>query len=174
VASGKTNARIESAITRVRELNDRIVTRAREGGEESIEAYQRMLENVAEAQEAAGDRGAEWVRGFASAQAAFTRQLAEAFPSLLERIGLRAKEVSDAAVEKARQVPGVREAEGGVRGAVSREQDLPIANYDELTVAEINEQLDRLSDVELSRIDAYEARTKNRKTVHDKISHLRS
>ncbi|HEY1968229.1 MAG TPA: hypothetical protein VGH89_09795 [Pseudonocardia sp.] len=173
MVSGEKNARIESAISRARELNDRIVSRAREGGEESIEAYQRMLENVAEAQEAAGDRGAEWVRAFASAQAAFTRQFAEAFPTLLERIGLRAKQVADNAADKAGEVPGLRDVAGEVRGAVSREQDLPIARYDELTVAEINEQLGGLSFVELGRIDAYETRTKNRKTVHDKIASLR-
>jgi hypothetical protein len=52
-------------------------------------------------------------------------------------------------------------------------EDLPIKNYDDLTVQEINKRLAGLSEVQLGKVDAYEARTKNRKTVHDKIDALR-
>ncbi|WP_028934796.1 hypothetical protein [Pseudonocardia spinosispora] len=172
--AGKPNARIESAVDRIRDLNDRIVNAAKEGGEESVKTYERMLENLAEAQEAAGDRGADWIREFSRAQANFTRQLADAFPALLERIGARSRDVGGAATERIRQVPGAKTAEGVVRGVVSREDDLPIADYDELNVAEVTAKLDTLSDVELGRIESYEARTKNRKTIHDKITSLRS
>ena len=65
---GKSSA-IENTVERIRELNDRIVTSAKSSGNEAIETYERMLENLAEAQEAAGDRGAEWVKEFARAQA---------------------------------------------------------------------------------------------------------
>ena len=119
------------------------------------------------------DRGAEWIQEFARSQAAFTRRLAEAFPALLERLGVQSREAADEANTKIREMPELAAAEGVARGALSREQDLPIAGYDDLTVEEISSQLDGLSLVELGRIEAYEARTKNRKTVHDRISTLR-
>ncbi|HZZ52552.1 MAG TPA: hypothetical protein VFE65_37110 [Pseudonocardia sp.] len=171
--SGK-NARVESTVDRIRELNDRIVDAAREGGEESVKAYERMLENLAQAQEAAGDRGAEWIREVTKAQAAFTRQLAEAVPSLLQRIGLQARDAGDSATATVHEIPGAALAEGVARGAVSREEDLPIPAYDEKNVQQITERLDGLSQVELGRVAAYEARTKNRKTVLDKIETLRT
>jgi hypothetical protein len=67
----------------------------------------------------------------------------------------------------------VAHVEGEARGALSREADLPIPDYDDLTVLEINQQLRSLSQVELGRIDAYEARTKNRKTIRNRIETLR-
>ena len=44
---------------------------------------------------------------------------------------------------------------------------------DELTSAQIGDRLYGLSPAQLDQIDAYEARTKNRKTVPDKIDTLR-
>ncbi|MDT7773435.1 MAG: hypothetical protein QOC67_2359 [Pseudonocardiales bacterium] len=187
--SGKSSTRVESAVERIRELNDRIVKSAKQGGEESIRAYERMLENLAEAQEAAGDRGSDWIREFAHAQANFTRQLAEAFPALLQRLGARGTgndtendtendtdidtNIGGGATDRVRDVPGGADAEGLVPGAVAGAADLPIENYDELTVQEINRRLRGLSEVELATVAAYEARTKNRKTIQAKIDALR-
>ncbi|MDT7630939.1 MAG: hypothetical protein QOI50_2869 [Pseudonocardiales bacterium] len=191
--SGKSSTRVESAVERIRELNDRIVKSAKQGGEESIRAYERMLENLAEAQEAAGDRGSDWIREFAHAQANFTRQLAEAFPALLQRLGARGTgndaesgtgndtdndadigtDIGGGATDRVRDVPGGADAEGLVPGAVAGAADLPIENYDELTVQEINRRLRGLSEVELATVAAYEARTKNRKTIQAKIDALR-
>jgi hypothetical protein len=190
--SGKSSTRVESAVERIRELNDRIVKSAKQGGEESIRAYERMLENLAEAQEAAGDRGSDWIREFAHAQANFTRQLAEAFPALLQRLGRGTgndteddtdigtdigtdidTNIGGGATDRVRDVPGGADAEGLVPGAVAGAADLPIENYDELTVQEINRRLRGLSEVELATVAAYEARTKNRKTIQAKIDALR-
>jgi hypothetical protein len=184
---GKPNPAIESAVERIRELNDRIVRAAKQGGEESLKTYERMLENLADAQEAAGDRGAEWIREFARAQASFTRQLADAFPALLQRLGARGKDLGARAAGQPRRVPGVSGAEDAASGATATasgatatasgaaagEEDLPIPGYDSLTVQVINQRLRGLSPEDLSKIDAYEARTKNRKTVRDRISALR-
>ncbi|MDT7584652.1 MAG: hypothetical protein QOE32_2202, partial [Pseudonocardiales bacterium] len=187
--SGKSSTRVESAVERIRELNDRIVKSAKQGGEESIRAYERMLENLAEAQEAAGDRGSDWIREFAHAQANFTRQLAEAFPALLQRLGARGTgndaesgtgndtdndadigtDIGGGATDRVRDVPGGADAEGLVPGAVAGAADLPIEKFDELTVQEINRRLRGLSEVELATVAAYEARTKNRKTIQAKI-----
>ena len=61
------NPRVEQVVEQVRSLNEQIVSRARQGGEESLRAYKELLENVAEAEEAAGNRTAEWVQAFARA-----------------------------------------------------------------------------------------------------------
>lgn len=167
------NPTVESAIEQVRELNERVVEQARKGGDESLRVYQQLLENLAEGQEAAGDRTAEWVHAFSRAQASFTRELAEAFPNLLERVGSGVRGAADAAVEQLRRVPGVATAEGEARGAVSTAADLPVKNYDDLNVEQITSRLDGLSEVDLGKIETYERRTHNRKTVLDKIESLR-
>jgi len=171
--TGKPNPKVESAVERIRALNDRIVDAAKDSGEDALKTYERVLENLAEALEAAGERSSEWIQEFARSQAEFARRLAEAFPALLDRLGVRAREVKNTATAKVHEMPGAAYAEGKARGAVSREQDLPIPGYDELNVHEINERLGRLSQVELGQIDAYEARTKGRKTIRDRIDQLR-
>jgi hypothetical protein len=54
------------------------------------------------------------------------------------------------------------------------DNDLPINNYDELTVAEITPKLGSLSQVDLAKVDAYERKNANRSTVTDRISSLRT
>ena len=56
---------------------------------------------------------------------------------------------------------------------VARQQDLPIARYDSLSAAEIVKRLPKLSQVDLGKVDAYERKHDNRKTVLKKISSLR-
>jgi hypothetical protein len=163
---------IDQAIARICELNDHIVASARRGGEASLEAYEGLLRVVADAQEAAGDRGVEWVKAFAAAQARFTRELADALPAAAGSAPERMGGLADKAAQQARRVPGVEPVEGDVWGAVAREQDLPIANYDQLSASQIVARLEPLPDAELRRIDAYERQHANRKTVHDKIKSL--
>ena len=165
---------MEVATERIRELNEQILERIKSGGESALEAYERTLETVAEYQEAAGQRGAEWVTGLAQAQAQFTRELASASPAAARKLGKRLDEVTDAAARQARRVPGEPRAEGAVRGAAGREQDLPIASYDDLSVKEINSRLPSLSEVDLGRVEAYERKHKKRKTVLQKIESLRN
>jgi hypothetical protein len=167
------NPTVESAVEQVRELNERVVELAREGGEESLRVYRQLLENLAEGQEAAGDRTAEWVQAFTRAQASFTRELAEAFPNLLERVGAGVRGATEVALEQIRRVPGVAGAEGAARGAVSTAADLPIADYDSLNVDLVTKKLQGLSEVDLGRVEAYERRTHDRKGVLDKIASLR-
>ncbi|PVZ09087.1 hypothetical protein [Actinomycetospora cinnamomea] len=167
------NPTVESVVEQVRDLNERIVSRARQGGEESLRAYRQLLENVAEAEEAAGNRTAEWVQAFARAQAEFTRELAESFPALLQRLGTGIGGAAGAAAQQARRVPGAATAEGEAKGAVSVEDDLPIADYDSLRVEDVVAKLDGMSATDLGKVDAYERRTKNRKTILDRIAALR-
>ena len=164
----------EAATERIRDLNEQILERIKSGGESALEAYERTLKTVADYQEAAGQRGAEWVTGLAKAQAQFTRELASASPAAARELGKRFDEVADAAARQARRVPGEPKAEGAVRGAAAREQDLPIAGYDDLGVAAINSKLSSLSGVELSKLEWYERKHKKRKTVLGKIESLRN
>jgi hypothetical protein len=164
----------EAASGRIRDLNEQILERIKSGGESALEAYERTLKTVADYQEAAGQRGAEWVTGLAKAQAQFTRELASASPAAARELGKRFDEVADAAARQARRVPGEPQAEGAVRGAAARAQDLPIANYDDLGVREISSRLARLSEVDLSTVEAYERKHKKRKTVLQKIESVRN
>jgi ferritin-like metal-binding protein YciE len=75
---------------------------------------------------------------------------------------------------QARKIPGVARAEGELKGVVASESDLAISSYDKLSAEEIVAKLPELSQIDLSKIDAYERRHANRKTVLDRISGLRA
>ena len=74
--------------------------------------------------------------------------------------------------DSARKIPGVAAAEGAVTGAFANEQDLPIADYDNQTAADIASRLNGFSQRELRLIDAYERKRENRATITDKIAKL--
>ncbi len=74
---------------------------------------------------------------------------------------------------KARKVPGAAQAEGRVKGALASEGDLALAGYGKLTAAEIVEKLPHLSQVDLAKIDSYERKHENRRTVLNRIAGLR-
>ena len=121
---------VESATKRARNLNDRIIERARRGGEESLEAYEGLLQSVADYQQSAGKRTGDFVSTLGRAQANFTRELAKAGPSAARRVGSAVGELTGSAARQARKVPGAKQAEGEVRGAGATQGDLPIARYD--------------------------------------------
>lgn len=75
-------------------------------------------------------------------------------------------------IDKARKIPGVAALEGAVAGVVAGERDLPIADYDKQTAADITARLNGLSQRELRMIDAYERKHDNRATITDKIASL--
>jgi ferritin-like metal-binding protein YciE len=74
---------------------------------------------------------------------------------------------------KARKVPGVAQVEGQVKGAVAGEEDLAIAEYDRLTADEVTTKLSNLSQIDLAKIDSYERKNQNRRTVLSRITSLR-
>lgn len=75
---------------------------------------------------------------------------------------------------QARKIPGVARAEGELKGVVASESDLPITGYERLSAEEIVSKLPELSQIDISKIDAYERRHANRKTVLDRIASLRA
>jgi ferritin-like metal-binding protein YciE len=77
------------------------------------------------------------------------------------------------AARQTRRAPGAARAEGTARGAVAREQDLPIPRYGSLTAEEIVAKLPELSQVELAQVAAYERRKDNRSTVLARVDALR-
>jgi ferritin-like metal-binding protein YciE len=74
---------------------------------------------------------------------------------------------------QARKVPGVAQVEGELKGVVAGEGDLAIARYDALTADEVLARLAELSQIDLAKVDAYERRNQNRRTVTSRISSLR-
>ena len=74
---------------------------------------------------------------------------------------------------KARKVPGVAQAEGQIKGAVAGEDDLAIADYDELNADEITSKLPELSQIDLAKIDSYERKNQNRTTILSRLTSLR-
>lgn len=164
---------VEATARRVRDLNERIIESSRRAGTASLDAYEKLLRNVADFQESAGARGGEWVTNFGKAQAGFLRELARAYPSAARRLADSVGDATGGAARQARRVPGVATAEGGARGAVASASDLPIARYDSLNADEVVKRLPRLSKVNLAKVEAYERKHQSRKTVLDRISSLR-
>ncbi|WP_354698207.1 hypothetical protein DSM112329_03872 [Paraconexibacter sp. AEG42_29] len=74
---------------------------------------------------------------------------------------------------QARKVPGVAQAEGGVKGAVARQQDLAITGYDKLTADEVTSKLPGLSQIDLAKVEAYERKNQNRSTITARATTLR-
>ena len=78
----------------------------------------------------------------------------------------RAEEVAARVVNKQRSAYGETKKEKKKdREGRSPDRDLPIRNYQHLTVPEVKRKLSRLSSAELRKIRRYEERHKNRKTL---------
>jgi hypothetical protein len=93
----------------------------------------------------------------------------EMIQTLLSR-GARATDDLLADIERVLGTRGdsIESAPDGENGAGS--QNLPIANYDDLSAAQVQEQLDALTPAELRKLRDYEQRHANRKTVLDRIA----
>jgi ferritin-like metal-binding protein YciE len=85
----------------------------------------------------------------------------------------RTRSTARKTARQTRKVPGATRAEGTARGAVARQQDLPIARYDALTADEVTGRLSELSQVDLAKVETYERRKQSRTTVLERISSLR-
>jgi hypothetical protein len=72
-----------------------------------------------------------------------------------------------------REMPDATRMAEGVRGAVAREEELPIAHFSQLSVDDIKQQLHTLSQSDLMVIEEYERTHSNRPPVLDTIEQLR-
>jgi ferritin-like metal-binding protein YciE len=152
----------ERFLARVRELIPSLtddVVRADVEGEHSFDLTKTGAADAA--------RGA--ARGARRTARRTTRTAARRTRSQASQTGETAKRTA----RQARRVPGVAQVEGEVKGAVAREEDLPIARYGSLNADEITDRLAGLSQVDLGKVDAYERKTQNRSTVLDRVQALR-
>ncbi|MDL5206098.1 hypothetical protein [Streptomyces sp. ALI-76-A] len=84
------------------------------------------------------------------------------------------RQATGAAEHAVREMPEPTRMAEGVRGAVAREEELPIARFSQLSVDNITQQLRTLSQSDLAVIEEYERTHSNRPPVLDTIEQLRS
>jgi ferritin-like metal-binding protein YciE len=90
-----------------------------------------------------------------------------------KRTAKKAAAKSRSGARTARKVPGVARAEGAAKGAVASAGDLPIPRYDSLTADEIVAKLSELSQIDLTKVRAYERKNDDRTTIVTRIDTLR-
>ncbi len=84
---GDTPAGMEELADQVRQLNERIIEASKRSGETYLQSYQQLLKTVADVQEEAGKASPwDWVTTMATAQANFTRDIAEAYAAAGRRL----------------------------------------------------------------------------------------
>ena len=82
------------------------------------------------------------------------------------------EEVAARIVNKQRSQMGeTKEEKAKDQQGKSPDRNLPIDNYDHLTVKEVTNKLGSLSPGEITRIKTYEQKHKNRKTLLEQIGH---
>jgi hypothetical protein len=85
--SGDAAAGVDQLVEQVRQLNERIIEASRKSGETYLQSYQQLLKTVADVQEEAGKASPwDWVTTMATAQANFTRDIAEAYAAAGRRL----------------------------------------------------------------------------------------
>jgi TolA-binding protein len=85
--SGDASAGVDELVEQVRQLNERIIEASRTSGETYLQSYQQLLKTVADVQEQAGKASPwDWVTAIATAQANFTRDIAEAYAAAGRRL----------------------------------------------------------------------------------------
>jgi hypothetical protein len=83
----KTDGNLEQVADRIRELTERIIDSSQQAGEATLSAYAKTLENITELQGNLGKGGPiDWITTFATAQANFTRDLAEAYAAAARKL----------------------------------------------------------------------------------------
>jgi hypothetical protein len=78
---------VEELAEHIRQLNEQIIEASRRSGETYLQSYQQLLQTVADVQEEAGKASPwDWVTTMATAQANFTRDIAEAYAAAGRRL----------------------------------------------------------------------------------------
>ena len=87
----------------------------------------------------------------------------------------RAKEVAARIVNKQRSQYGETQGrEGKDREGKSPDRNLPIHNYQHMTISEVKNKIKDLSRLELKKVESYENNHKDRKGVHNAIERARA
>lgn len=78
---------LDQLTDRIRGLNERIIDLSKQAGGATLAAYAKTLQSIAELEESAGKASqVEWLTTFTTAQANFTRDLAESFTAAARRL----------------------------------------------------------------------------------------
>ena len=84
----KPEGNLDQLAERIRGLNERIIDLSKQAGEATLAGYARTLESIAQLEESAGKASpVELLTTFTTAQANFTRDLAESFTAAARRLG---------------------------------------------------------------------------------------
>ncbi len=142
---------------------------------ENEELLERLEDSVAYHARAVAAASNGFVRenggGLADTAARTFRTAADRVKDVAQSGGRRVRDAAEGAV---REMPEPTRMAEGVRGAVAREEELPIARFSQLTVDEIKQQLRPLSPSDLTAIEEYERSHSHRPPVLDAIEQLRS
>ncbi|MFD3498086.1 hypothetical protein [Streptomyces sp. NPDC058678] len=141
---------------------------------EDEELLERLEDSVAYHARAVAAASNGFVResgGMADTAARTLRTAADRVKDVAQSGGRRVREAAEGVV---REMPEPTRVAEGVRGAVAREEELPIARFSQLSVDEIKQQLRPLSPSDLTVIEEYERTHSGRPPVLDAIEHLRS
>ena len=85
--NAETEGNVEQVADRIREFNERIIESSKQTGEVTLNAYAKMLQNIAELQENVGKASQlDWLTTFATAQANFTRDPAKAYTAAARKL----------------------------------------------------------------------------------------
>jgi len=139
---------------------------------EEEQMLERLLAEIPRLTQAVGDAAFRGSSSYDSSTTGAADTVRAAAGTVKETLRDGVKETKTAA-RQARKIPGVAQAEGELKGAFADAGDLAIDRYDELTAAEISEQLPALSQIDIAKVDAYERRNHNRTTVLSRITSLR-
>lgn len=91
------------------------------------------------------------------------------------RYGGRAEEVAARIVNKQRAQYGeTKEEKAKDRRGQSPDRDLPIPNYQHLTISQVSGKLEGLGKRDLNKIAGYEKKHKNRKGVLDRVERAKA
>lgn len=158
---------LERLLREIPKLADAVVAEVRGNG-----SYDITKTGAADAIREAGESAKETAREGGEQARRTVRTARRAGETTARRAAKSGNAQARRTARQARKVPGVAKAEGQVKGAVAGEQDLPIARYDTLTAEEIVAKLSSLSQIDLAKIDAYEAKNEDRSTIRSRINTL--
>ncbi len=80
--AGQPNTTLDDAAERIRALNEKLLTAAKQAGQGSLDAYEKTLASLVEFEEkVAGASQLDWVSALAKAHATFVTDLSSAYTS---------------------------------------------------------------------------------------------
>lgn len=144
----------------------------RRQGEKLLQTLEYSVDEQARALAAAtADGGRTWTDGGLTGAAA--RAVRTAIDRVREAAQTNSQQTARTAADAAREMPSATRMAERVQGAVTREEDLPVPGYGQLSVTDITARLRTLSQSDLTVVEGYERAHANRPGVVNAIKKLR-